>query len=78
VVAKKIRHSNLLVIFVKNRNNIVIENSVKSINNNSNKTYTEVVSSKNRPIMSVSCQVTFEDEIQRNKEKENIMINQRE
>jgi hypothetical protein len=70
--------SESLAISVENRNNIVIENSEKNINNNSNKTYAEVVSSKNGPMMSVSCRVTFEDEMQGSKEKKVMMINQRE
>jgi hypothetical protein len=65
-------------IYVENMNNIVIENSEKNINNNSNKTYAEIVNSKKGAMMSVSHQVKFTDETQRNKKKINVMINQGE
>ena len=52
---------------VENRDNVVIENSRENIKNNGNRTYAEVVSSKNKTMTSVSRQVTFEDETKRNK-----------
>jgi hypothetical protein len=63
---------------VENRNNTVVENSEENINNNGNKTYAEIVSSKKAPMTSVSHQTDFTDETQQNKKKTNIRINQEE
>ena len=47
---------------VENRNNIVIENTETNIKNNGKKTYAEIVSSKQKPMTSVSRRVSFIDE----------------
>jgi hypothetical protein len=66
-------------LVVENRNNIVIENIGANIDNNSNKTYAEIVSSKQEPMMSVSCCVSLRiDETQRNKKEKDNLINQGE
>jgi hypothetical protein len=56
---------------VENRNNIVIENIETNIHNNGKKTYAEIVSSKQKPMTSVSRQVSFADKTQRSKKNEN-------
>jgi hypothetical protein len=63
---------------VENRNSIVIENTETNIDNNSKKTYTEIVNSKQKPMTSVSCHVKFTNETKGNIKKKYDMINQEE
>jgi hypothetical protein len=76
MISKNTKTNKKEVMFVENRNNIVIENIETNIHNNGKKTYAEIVSSKQKPMTSVSRQVSFAEETQGNKKSKNNEINQ--